>query len=834
MFGLSNKINSQNIVHKHRFPERVAQWEDIPQSISHDVTDLLNKEQIFRLYTHQSAAIHEILQGKHVVVSTGVASGKSLCYQIPLLQTAATNPGAASLLLFPTKALTQDQFSSLSKKLSRLTVPNQTSVATAGIYDGDTPKGQREKIRQSVRIIFTNPDMLHLGILPHHTNWVDFFRNLKYVIIDELHVYRGIFGSHFTNLIRRLKRIANRYGSHPQFICTSATLTNTGEFVSRLLEESFTHISNEGSPAVEKTMYVYNPPIVNAELGSRANTLGEAEKIALSAMDSHIQTLVFTQSRRTVELILKNMHRYLTDRKKVQGYRSGYLPEERREIETKLRNGQIECVISTNAMELGIDVGGLDLVVMVGYPGSITSVHQQGGRAGRKGKSSQVILVATQALLDQYILQHPDYLFGRSPEATLINPDNPFLLLNHIQCAAFEIPFQKHDFFGRVPPEEVSEYLDYLKEIGKLYESGDQYFWISDGYPADSISLRTAGTGQFILQNQDQTIGMVDDGSAYWLVHPHAVYLHNAESYLVDSMDLENKRVQLIKTDPGYYTQSVRESEFELLDLFQSDTILQLKRSLGEIKVLNRTVGFKKIRWVTNEILGYSELDLPATTLVAHGVWFSFPPDTVKALMDLKAWTNTSNEYGEDWQEIRKKARERDHFKCTNCDKPEGKHTHDVHHKVPFRSFTDRNEANRLENLVTLCHTCHMKAEQQVRIQSGLAGLSSILQNLAPLFLMCDHSDIHVNTDPACSMANGDPAVILYDSVPGGIGLSEKAHDILPDLLKESGNIVQKCTCLDGCPACVGPVAQNGEGSKRVVSIMLDYLLQSDKSPAVK
>ncbi|MFQ6609876.1 MAG: DEAD/DEAH box helicase [Fidelibacterota bacterium] len=823
----------KNIVHTHRSPERMAQKVDLPQSLSPVLVELLKREGIHRLYTHQGSAVTKVLEGNNVVITTGVASGKSLCYQIPILQTAVTIPGATSLLLFPTKALAQDQFSSLSKKLTIVRDTTKNDPVTAGIYDGDTPKGVREKIRKNCHILFTNPDMLHLGILPHHTNWVEFFRNLNFVIIDELHVYRGIFGSHVTNVIRRLKRIAARYGSYPQFICTSATLSNTGEFASRLIEASFTHISEDGSPAGEKTVYLYNPPIVNRELGIRANTLGEAEKITLSAVDSHIQTLVFTQSRRMVELILRNIRRYLGDPSKVQGYRSGYLPEERREIEAKLRDGEIECVISTNAMELGIDVGGLDLVVMVGYPGSIASVHQQGGRAGRKGKPSEVILVATQALLDQYILQNPEYIFERSPEAALINPDNPYLLLNHIQCAAFEIPFQKHESFGRVPAEEVSEYLEYLKDNGKLHESGDQYFWISEGYPADSISLRTAGTNQFILHSGDQTIGMVDEDSAYWLVHPHAVYLHNAESYLVDSMDLKNQSIRLQKTDPGYFTQSVRESEFELLELFQSDAILQLNRSLGEIKVLNRTVGYKKIRWVTNEIFGYDELDLPPTALVTHGVWFSFSPDTVHGLMELNAWSNSPNDYGDEWSQIRKKARERDRFKCTNCGITESRRAHDVHHKIPFRSFTDPDDANRLDNLVTLCHSCHMKAEQQVRIQSGLAGLSYILRNLTPFFLMCDQSDIRVNSDPSCMIADGDPAVILYDSVPGGIGLSEKVHEILPDLLKESFSIVHKCTCLDGCPACVGPVAENGEGSKEVVKIMLGYLFNQSERQSV-
>ncbi len=820
-----NLLEAKNVVYNHQYAIRPPKWSDIPDPVSNEILDMLHRQGIEKLYTHQATAINHILTGKNVVVTTGVASGKSLCYQLPLLNSAVISPGTTSLLLFPTKALTQDQFSSLSLKITALSNIDSQFKANAGIYDGDTTKDRRPQIRRTAQFVFTNPDMLHLGILPHHTNWMDFFKNLAYVVVDELHVYRGIFGSHFTNLIRRLKRIAARYGCRPQFICTSATLENAEEFVTRLLEEPFTHISDDGSPSGERRFYLYNPPVVNAELGIRANTMAEAETMTRSAIESDIQTLVFTQSRRSVELIQKNLHRHLLNRRCVQGYRSGYLPHERREIENRLRSGAIKSVIATNALELGIDIGGLDLVIMVGYPGSIASTHQQAGRAGRTGRASEVILIATPGLLDQYILQHPDYLFGNSPEAALINPDNPFLLLNHIQCAAFEIPFEKYDGFGRIPAGEVAEYLDFLKERGKLHESGDKYFWISDGYPSDSISLRTAGTNQFILHHNKETIGIVDEDSAYWMVHPEAVYLHNAESYFAQSMDQEHHIVTLDKKELGYYTQAIRESEFELLELFHQDFLTPLKRYLGEIKVLNRTVGYKKIRWVTHEIIGTGDVDLPPTCLVTHGVWFSFPEETINALLRVEAWNNVTNDYGNDWTTIRNQVRERDGYVCVHCGIPEGKNAHHVHHKIPFKSFTDRDEANRLENLVTLCHSCHAGAETQVRIQSGLAGLSYLLRNLAPLFLMCDQSDIQVNVDPACKMAEGTPSVILYDSAPGGVGLSEKMYEILPKLLAESQIVVTSCICDTGCPACVGPVANNGKGSKYIVRGILQFII---------
>ena len=802
--------------------------ESIPTTIKKDLNTLLNHLEISQLYSHQREAIDKIFNGENIVITTGVSSGKSLCYQIPILDNYIENPQSRSLLLFPTKALTQDQNGSLQKMAENLTnIVGLKKKLQSNIYDGDTPAGQRTGIRHLSQCIMTNPDMLHLGILPHHPNWNDFFRNLKYVIIDEIHIYRGIFGSHFANVIRRLKRIARKYGSNPQFILTSATVSNVKQFVNRLIEEPLSVIDEDGSPSGQCHFYLYNPPFINEELGIRQSSMRDVQDISLSFEKNGLQSLVFTQSRRSVELLLKNLQQIITDKNAVQGYRSGYLAGERRKIEEGLRDGKIRIVISTNALELGIDIGGLDSVIINGYPGSIASTKQEAGRAGRKGKDSIVVMVASSNLLDQYILKHPEYIFDNSPEAALINPDNPFILLNHIQCAVFEESFAKHESFGSVPGEEVLEYLELLKKHNKLHASKEKYFWISEEYPASSISLRTAGISQFILKSEDQVIGIVDEDSAYWFVHPEAVYLHNGESYLVREFDLEAQVVSLDKYDPGYYTIPERESEFELMELFKEDDLVKYLRKYGEIKVANQTVSFKKLRWNKNDIVGFGDVDLPKTTIVTHGAWISLPEVLIQDLEKKDLWNNHSNDYGRDWKNIRSQVRSRDGFQCTNCQVKEDKRAHDVHHKIPFKAFNDINKANELSNLVTLCPSCHNKAERQVKIQSGLSGLSYILGNIAPLYLMCDRSDIRVYFDPKMNIGDMLPTIIFYDSVPGGIGLSEKLYGLIPTLFIKSVEIISSCSCLDGCPACTGPAAENGEGAKQLVLGILNEMKSS-------
>lgn len=817
---MGNRKIAENIV-VHRIEKaREAILVDLPEDLNPNLNQVLIKQGISRLYSHQSAAFREI-QNNNIVVSTGVDSGKSLCYQLPILHDFLENPDLRSLFLFPTKALAQDQKNNLQNTLSSLNeILSDKCKAKLGIYDGDTPNEQRKIIREKANFIFSNPDMLHLGVLPHHARWAEFFRNLSFIVIDEVHIYRGIFGSHFANVIRRLKRIAKFYGSNPKFILTSATLSNIRVFISHLLEENFVLIDKDGSPRGVKHFMIYNPPFVNRELGIRRSAMQETIRLANLIFQEKGQTLVFAQSRRMVELIVTYLHKIIKSPETIHGYRSGYLPNERRKIERKFREGSIRLTVATNAMELGIDIGGLDTVIICGYPGSIASTKQQSGRAGRRGSASISILVVTSNLLDQYLASHPEYLFDNSPEEALINPDNPFILLHHLQCAVFEKPFLNTESFGNLAPRIVGEYLDILQKFGKLFSSNDTFYWKSSSYPADEISLRTTGTKEFVLQSDQKTIGIVDEGSAYWLTHPNAVYIHNGESYLVQKLDLDNRLVELEKKTVDYYTQSQSKTEFELLKLKKEEQIKAGKKFYGQLKVTDQVVGYKKLKWYSNEILGYENLDLPETQIVTYGYWFSLSEDIIEKLESLNLW-NKKNEYGADWKTISQQIRERDEFTCQGCSIIEKDKNFHIHHKIPFRMFISHKEANKPENLVTLCPSCHREAEKQIFIQSGLAGFSYLLGNIAPLFLMCDRKDIRVHKESASKLAEKRPTIIINDSIPGGIGLSEKLYEIHDKIVSEAFSVVSQCECKDGCPACVGPVAENGVGAKEEVLEML-------------
>lgn len=798
-----------------------ARLTDFPNKIDKGIVQYLKKRGIDKLFSHQRKALEEILNHKNVVVTSGVDSGKSLCYQLPILKALKNDPQAKSLLLFPTKALTQDQKIKFTQIISEM----DHIKAGIGIYDGDTPNQNRKQIRKNANLIFTNPDMLHLGILPHHTNWSVFFQNLKFVVIDEVHIYRGIFGSHFANVIRRLKRIAKFYGSHPQFILTSATLSNVEEFTQNLIEEDVSIIDEDGSPTGERHYYIYNPPIIDQELGIRKSSLLETVKIAEEFYQHDYQSLIFTSSRRSVELIL-NYLRENHEENSIHGYRSGYLPSQRRKIERQFRNGEIKAVISTNALELGIDIGELDTVIINGYPGSVASSKQQFGRAGRKGSSSHCVLVANSNLLDQYLVKNPDYLFKRNPEKALIDPDNPFILLHHLKCALFEKPFITNEQFGDLSQDILTNYLGILQNHDLAYQSEERIFWKSNSYPADEISLRTTGVGDYVLKENGKTIGIVDNNSAFWFTHPQAVYIHQGETYLVTKLDQENKLINLEPKELDYFTQPQSKTDFELLKEKKKEKYSSGEKNFGQIKVIDQVTGYKKKKWYTNEFLGYGDVDLPAQELVTYGYWFTIGAKIVKELSEKGYWNSKENNYGKHWNELRNKVRRRDEYKCQHCGVSEKKQVLEVHHKIPFKQFTDIKKANKLENLVTLCSSCHKKAERQIYIQSGLAGIAYLLRNIAPFFLMCDSMDIRVQSSSSAVLNCQDPSIIFHDTVPGGIGLSEKLYDMQTKLLKEAYKVVSNCNCKKGCPACVGPVAESGVGAKKQVKKIFEKILK--------
>ncbi len=861
-FWKHDRDTAPNLVAWRTLPARAAQTHSIPGDLPAPVKQTLIASGIHILYSHQLEAWTHARAGENVILSTGTASGKTLAYNLPVFAALLQDGNARALYLFPTKALAQDQLSTLE----RLNVQTfeHLNIPTA-IYDGDTPQKDRSAIRRHARIVLSNPDMLHTGILPHHTNWSDFFTNLRFVVIDEMHTYRGVFGSHVANVIRRLKRVANFYGANPQFILASATIGNPKELAEHLIEGPVHLIDNDGSARGPRHFIIYNPPITDASLGLRKSSLLEGVRLAQDLLNQDVQSVVFARSRRSVEIVL----RYLQEAPSppsplplgegrrgegdIRGYRSGYLPTQRREIEKGLRDGTVKTVVATNALELGIDIGGLGAAILVGYPGTVASARQQAGRAGRGLESAAAVMIASASPIDQFLAHHPEYFFERSPEQALVNPDHLLILLEHLRCAMFELPFQKGEGFGALPGTTVEEYLQFLVENNEAHESQDKVFWMSDQYPAANISLRSASPQGVVLQttmdtstslsagSRPQTIGTVDGESALWMVHPGAIYLHEAQSFFVKELNLEEHIARLHPIESDYYTESLRSTEVTVLSE-SAQAVLPSPREAspkgigggmsegqggvaekkwGELQVTTQVTGFRKRRWYTHENLGEEPLDLPPTDLMTTGYWVSLSEETVSHLREAGAWSNDPNDYGPEWPKIRDRVRARDKYTCQVCGTPETTRQHDVHHKTPFRAFTardgspDPSQANRLENLTTLCPSCHHKVEQNVRMRSGLAGLAYVLGNLAPLFLMCDTGDLGTHVEPVENQSFGQPTVVLYDLVPAGIGFSQKLFEMHDELIARALELVSECLCADGCPSCVGPGGENGVGGKQ-------------------
>lgn len=825
---------SANVVDWHEEEKAPARFAPLPGDIFPALRDyLIQQKHIAQLYTHQAEAWQASQSGKNVVVVTGTASGKTLCYNLPVLDRAFRQPESRALYLFPTKALTQDQYQGLIEAVNWRGLPSGSAKAAVAVYDGDTPTGNRPAIRANVRLLLSNPDMLHTGILPHHTRWAEFFRHLNYVVIDEIHVYRGVFGSHIANLIRRLKRIAAFYGSSPQFILTSATIGNPGQLAERLIEAPVTVIDQDGSPHGSRHFLLYNPPIVQEELGIRASAMKESIRLTGDLLAQNVQTLLFCRARQTVEKMLMYLQQSQGDQSSaLRAYRSGYLPTERREIESSLRSGAARVVVATNALELGIDIGSMDAVILVGYPGTVASTRQQVGRAGRKHGESLAVLVASSSPLDQYLMQHPEFLFSRSPEQALINPDNLLILLQHMRCAAFELPFQQDDAFGNLAPDLLAAMLELLVQTGDVHQSGGRYFWMADQYPAQSVSLRSSTTQPVVLQvatgsGSKSAIGEVDQESALWMVHPQAIYLQSGQMYEVRELNLENYTAQLQPVNVDFYTEPQKTVDIEQTQLIRKSVGETGVRYYGELLVTTQVVGYRRIRWYTHEVLGEGDLDLPPTRLHTTGYWFSLSESVVNQMRESGLWKGDANNYGPAWNAIRKLALKRDRYTCQSCGLVENGQSFHVHHKIPFRSFANPAQANALDNLVTLCPACHKQAEASLLIRSGLAGLSYVLHNLAPLMVMCDINDLGSHYDPISPLAEKQPAVVFYDLIPAGIGLSEALYDLHDDLITRALDLVSHCGCVSGCPSCVGPAGVNGVGGKEETLALLKILHDS-------
>ncbi|MFP4205152.1 MAG: DEAD/DEAH box helicase [Spirochaetaceae bacterium] len=613
-----------------RIPPREGSYEGLPQDLHPVLANALASRGVERLYSHQAASYHAVREGRSVVVVTPTASGKTLCYNLPVLQAVLERPETRALYLFPTKALSQDQQSELGESILYGDLP--VKVAT---YDGDTPQSVRASARATGQIVISNPDMLHTGVLPNHPKWITFLKNLRYVVIDELHTYRGVFGSHVTNVIRRLKRVARFYGADPVFICSSATIGNPADLAEQVLGERPAVIDRNGAPAGEKHLVLYNPPLVDSVQGIRRGVVNEAQKIALRLLRAGVKTIVFARSRVRTELIASYINKSLenvysdNERIRVEAYRGGYLPQERRAVERGLREGTIQGVVSTNALELGIDIGGLDAAVLAGFPGSISSSWQQAGRAGRRSDISLAVLVASSAPIDQYMVGHGEYFFGRSPESGFVDPDNLYILLDHLKCAVFELPFSEGETFAAAP---VDEYLRYLEQKGTVRRSGGTYYWADRAYPAEEISLRSAGSDNVVIvdttNGRHAVIGEMDRPSAKELLFDNAIYIHRGEQYVVSQLDLAARRAYVEQTNVNYFTDALVKRDIKVLEEDLRRSAAGVEAVVGDVLVRTQVAKFKKLRYHTHENVGYGEISLPEEQMHTRSVALLFGRDT--------------------------------------------------------------------------------------------------------------------------------------------------------------------------------------------------------------
>jgi DEAD/DEAH box helicase domain-containing protein len=815
-----------NISAWHTIPARVARFSSFPDNLHPMLQIALQQIGIHALFSHQKKVWQVTKKGQHSTLITDTASGKTLGYNLPIFDQLLRSPDHRALYLFPTKALAQDQLAGMEQIFAAANIKD----INAALYDGDTPRNTRGAVRKNSRIIISNPDMLHIGILPHHTVWIDFFQNLRFVVVDEMHNYRGVFGSHVANVIRRLKRITHYYGAHPQFLLTSATIDNPQEMASKLIEEPVICIDQDGSARGPKHFIIYNPPIINFDLGLRASVLNECVRLVRDLLDHNLQTIVFGRTRRSVEIMLKTLRENLPSKTSntVRAYRSGYLPKHRREIERRLRTAEVRAVIATTALELGIDIGGLNAAVLAGYPGTIAGTWQQVGRAGRGTDASLAVLVASSNPIDQYLARHPNYFFQRTPEQALINPDNLLILIQHIQCAAFELSFSDGESFGSLDPSQVLALLSALLDSGILHHSGGKFFWMADQYPAAQISLRSTSSAviqlQCIAQGSSKTFGKVDRESAPWMVHPGAIYLHEGDSYRVDTLDFERDIATLKSVDVDYFTFPQQKTEVQLQKLKEIASITGGTKSHGEIVAISQVVGFQKFHWETKEKLGTEKLDMPPSELYTTGYWLSLSEETINSLQTSGLWNNAPGNYGPAWKEIATTVRNRDHHRCQICGIPETKISHHVHHKQPLRDFESYHQANRLGNLITLCPSCHQRAEQIVRIRSGLAGAVYTLSHVAPFILMCDSRDLSSFSDTRSPLSDGQATIVIYELIPAGIGYAQRLFERHDQLIDHAFELVSSCICTDGCPSCVGPGGEQGTGGKQETLAIFNVL----------
>jgi DEAD/DEAH box helicase domain-containing protein len=755
-----------------RFPAQPAAHADFPADLHPALKEVLQARGVARPYTHQAEAYRAAREGKSTVVVTPTASGKTLCYNLPVLDRILKEPDTRALYLFPTKALAQDQLAELYGVIQALGADIGTFT-----YDGDTPQDARKAIRSRAHIVVTNPDMLHKGILPHHTKWVKLFENLRYVVVDELHTHRGVYGSHVANILRRLQRVCRFYGSDPQFLCSSATIGNPRELAEAVTGREMTLIDESGAPRGERFFAIYNPPVVNRQLGIRRSALGCARDVALSFLKRGLQTIVFAPSRLSTELLVTYLKEAMETRPGsegiIRGYRGGYLPLKRREIERGLREGSVLGVVSTNALELGIDIGGLDAAVLLGYPGSVASAWQQAGRAGRRSGGSVAVLVASSTPLNQFIAKHPDYFFDSPVEEGRINPDNLQILVSHVKCAAFELPFALGETFGG---EDLGEILGFLEEERIVHRAGDRWHWTSESYPADAVSLRSVSSDNFVVQDvtpgrEPRIIAEVDYDSAPATLHEKAVYILEGRTHIVEKYDHEERRAHVHEVEVDYYTDAITYTKVRILDRRSPDepTRPSARRSHGDVHVTSQVVGFKKLKFWTGENVGSGELQTPENEMHTTSYWLTVPREAMAAL-------------------------------------PFG--LEERRDGVVALSYA----LGQLAALFLMCDRHDLgvalgdNGQGEAEVTRGPRGLTAVARAEAPAVL------------------DYEPNIFIYDNYPGGIGLSEPLYRLHDRLLSESLSLIAACGCQDGCPSCVGPAGEVGSRGKEVALALLQAI----------
>ncbi|WP_295451103.1 DEAD/DEAH box helicase [uncultured Thiodictyon sp.] len=744
-------------------PATAASLLELPPDLAPGLREALSDRGLSQLYSHQREAFDLAQAGRHLVVATPTASGKTLCYNLPVLD-AVLRGGKKALYLFPTKALAQDQVAELIELGRALKTAGGEGVR-AYTFDGDTPGDARKAVRTRGDIVVSNPDMLHQAILPHHTKWAQFFEGLAYVVVDELHSYRGVFGSHVANVFRRLRRVCRFYGVRPTFIFTSATIANPAELAQRLCGETVTAITESGAPQGERHLLLWNPPVINPDLGIRASARSQTTRIARMAAVVGLKAIVFARSRLMVEVITK----YLKDvfdkdprhPPRVLAYRGGYLPSERRLAEQAMRAGRVDLVVSTSALELGVDIGALDVAILNGYPGTVAATWQRLGRAGRRLRPSLGVLVATSDPLDQYLVRHPEFFFGASPEHARIHPDQLLILLEHVRCAAFELPFRDGETFGA---EDLTEMLSYLRDQGVLQHQGDQWFWVADSYPANAVSLRSVAEGNFVVIDttggRQTIIAEVDWSSAPGTLYVGAIYMIQAQPYQVERLDWPGRKAFVTRTQADYYTDAIDYTRLKILDRFQGRTCGLGATANGEVHLVRRYPGYKKIRYYSHDNIGYGNIDLPDQEMHTTSVWWQAEPRALESALPDRA------------QAI-------EGFLGA---------AYALHHVAALRSMAELHDLGRAvgDGQGTWFAVTGAEGRGQLRGPDN-----------APV----DGEGVD----------RFEPTLFLYDNYPGGVGLSAPLYDAADTLVRDARDLVAGCACTGGCPACVGPIMPGDE-----------------------